>query len=88
MGTDTALSGMKAITDHCGAIGLQRTESSILQLRIQYGFPMKKMLGTWVSDKLQIEEWRKKFLSGDVDQAPSIRPEPPLSRRTATRGRR
>jgi hypothetical protein len=74
--------------EHCGAIGLQRTESSILQLKIQYGFPMKKMLGIWVSDKLLIEEWRAKFLSGAVDPAPSMRPEPPLARRMTLKVRR
>jgi hypothetical protein len=49
---------------------------------------MKKMLGIWVSDKLLIAEWRKGFISGAVDPAPSTRPEPPLSRRAAAKGRR
>jgi hypothetical protein len=88
MGTDTVLSGMKEIMDHCGAIGLQRTESTILQLKTQYGFPMRKMLGIWVSDKLLISEWRRKFVAGEIDPAPSTRPEPPLSRRAASKERK
>ncbi len=88
MGTDTALSGMKAIREHCGSIGLQQAESTILSFKVQYLFPMKKLGGIWVSDKLLIDEWRKKYISGAMDPAPSTRPEPPLSRRTAAKGRR
>lgn len=79
MGTDTALSGMKAIVDYCGSIGLPRTESSIIQLRLQCGFPMKKLLGIWESDKLLIAEWRKKYISGEV--------EPPAESGAAKRNR-
>jgi hypothetical protein len=67
----SALSGMKEIAAHCGAIGLQRTESSIIQLKLQYGFPMKKLLGIWLSDKLLIDEWRKKYISGEVETQPA-----------------
>ena len=67
--TETVLSGMKAITEHCGSIGLPRTEASIIQLKIQYSFPMKKLLGIWESDKVLIAEWRRKYISGEIEQS-------------------
>ena len=67
MGTGTALSGMKAIREFCGSIGLPRTETSILQLKLQCGFPMKKLLGSWESDKEMIVEWRKKYVQGEIE---------------------
>jgi len=67
MGTGTALSGMKAIREFCGSIGLPRTEASIIQLKLQCGFPMKKLLGNWESDKEMIVEWRKKYVQGEIE---------------------
>ncbi len=69
MSNETALSGMKAIMAHCGAIGLPRTESSIIQLKLQYGFPMKKLLGIWESDKNLIADWRKQYIAGEIPEA-------------------
>ena len=68
MGNETALSGMKAIVDYCGTIGLPRTESSVIQLKLQCGFPMKKLLGIWESDKGLIAEWRTKYVAGDIPE--------------------
>ena len=65
---ETALSGMKAIVDYCGAIGLPRTESSIIQLKQQCGFPMKKLMGIWESDKELIVAWRKQYIAGEVSE--------------------
>lgn len=71
MVSGNALSGMKAITAYCGAIGLPRTEASVIQLKLSYGFPMEKILGIWESDKEAITAWRRRYVAGEIAPQPS-----------------
>jgi hypothetical protein len=68
MGTETALSGMKAIADYCGVVGLPRTYASITQLINQSRFPARKLLGIWESDKEMIDQWRKKYITEEYPE--------------------
>lgn len=49
-----ALDGMKAICAH-----EEKSESTILKLILNEGFPAEKIGGTWVSDTDLIEDWKK-----------------------------
>lgn len=67
MGENTALSGMTAIRDFCRSIGLASSEASVIQMIKECGFPAKKLGGIWESDRDIIKEWRRKYISGDVE---------------------
>jgi hypothetical protein len=76
MTESTTLSGMKAIVEFCSAIGLARTESTVIQLKNQCGFPMRKLGGIWASDKNAITEWHHDYViaeTGVPQAAPSRR---------------
>ena len=74
----TILSGMKAIVEYCGKIGVGRTEATIIQAHQQSGLPMRKLGGIWVSDKVKIDEWLRGFVGGTTQA-------PPLSTRSRKR---
>lgn len=63
---NTALSGMKAISQHCRAINLASAECSILDMIRNEGFPARKLGGVWESDKLLIATWRRNRLLSDA----------------------
>lgn len=67
MGENTALSGMTAIRDFCRSIGLASSEASVIQMIKECGFPAKKLGGIWESDRDIIKEWRRKYISGEVE---------------------
>ncbi|SDO95451.1 hypothetical protein SAMN05660330_01421 [Desulforhopalus singaporensis] len=50
----SGLVGMKAICNHMG-----QSETTVLKLIRQEGFPAVKVCGTWNSDSSEIEAWRK-----------------------------
>lgn len=60
-----ALSGMKEIQEFCKEIKLQWSERRILEMHNDDGFPMRKLGGSWESDRTAIIEWRKARLKGD-----------------------
>jgi hypothetical protein len=68
MENNTALSGMKAISQHCRAINLASAECSILDMIRNEGFPARKLGGVWESDKLLIATWRRNRLLSDAPQ--------------------
>lgn len=73
---NTALSGMTAIRDFCRSINLASSEASVISMIIQCGFPARKIGGIWESDKEKIVEWRKKYVSGEVEEKPpTVQPE-------------
>ena len=74
------ISGMKAICDYCGQIGLPRTEASVLQLWRDYSFPMKKILGIWVADKDAIVEWYRKQATSNETSDPAPAAQPPVTK--------
>ncbi|HBJ74415.1 MAG TPA: hypothetical protein DDY86_02570 [Syntrophaceae bacterium] len=63
----TALSGMKQIQEYCRSISLASSESSIIKMITDYGFPARKLCGIWESDKEYIVEWRKKLIKGEIN---------------------
>lgn len=60
----TSLGGMTAIRDYCRIIGLQCAESSIIALIKECGFPARKVLGQWMSDKVLIKAWHVNYIAG------------------------
>lgn len=58
---DTALNGMQAICDYCG-----KSQSTILKLIREEGFPAEKIGGEWSSDKKLIAAWRRKLIKAGV----------------------
>ena len=66
----TALTGMKEISDH-----VQKSESTILGLIRDCGFPAVKITGKiWESDTDLISAWRKKMIAGgQVEEAPPVK---------------
>jgi len=65
---NTALSGMKAISQHCRSINLASAECSILDMIRNENFPARKLGGVWESDKLLIATWRRNRLLSDAPQ--------------------
>jgi predicted DNA-binding transcriptional regulator AlpA len=49
----TALLGMKEISNH-----MRMSESTVLKLIREEGFPAKKVGGQWISDITAIKKWR------------------------------
>jgi hypothetical protein len=62
----TSLGGMTAIRDYCRILGLQCAESSIIALIKECGFPARKVLGQWMSDKVLIKAWHVSYISGSL----------------------
>jgi predicted DNA-binding transcriptional regulator AlpA len=52
-----ALDGMKEICEY-----VKRSESTVLKLIRQEGFPAKKVLGEWMSSGAAIEKWRQELV--------------------------
>jgi len=58
----TVLQGMKEICAYA-----RRSESTLIKLQRTQGFPMAKVQGVWVSDRLDIDAWfRAKIASQRV----------------------
>jgi len=54
----TALVGIAAIAQY-----FNRSESTIIRMMQQYpDIPIKKVMGHWESDKLLLDEWRRKLI--------------------------
>lgn len=64
----TALSGMKAICEFCRAITLPCSEASVMQMIHECSFPARKIGGIWESDKDLITTWRRKWISGEIQE--------------------
>lgn len=60
----TALSGMNAIRDYCRSINLASSESSLIKMIKDFGFPARKIGGIWESDKIAINKWRRRYVEG------------------------
>jgi hypothetical protein len=65
----TGLSGMKAIQEHCRILGLPASEVTVIQMIRQSGFPARKLGGIWLSDKERIQDWQKRYISGELTPA-------------------
>ena len=59
-----SLTGMKAITDY-----VKRSEVTVLKLIRAEDFPAKKLGGIWESDTELIDEWRKKKIEANKEEA-------------------
>lgn len=77
---NTALSGMKAITDYCRSINMPAAEATIMSHIINEGFPAKKLGGIWESDRALIIEWRKNRLTTGNGNGAVTAPEPGKNR--------
>jgi hypothetical protein len=75
------LCGMKAICEHCRAISLPSSESTIISMVRQYGFPAKKVGGVWISNTDAIMDWTKtpKAPPNPDDNALKDTPEKPVN---------
>jgi hypothetical protein len=82
---ENALSGMKAIRDFCRSINLASSESSIIGMILQCGFPAKKIGGIWESHKGSIVSWRKKYINGEVAEKPKQKTPNKVDKNHATR---
>lgn len=67
---ENALSGMNAIREFNRSINLASSESSVIQMARDCGFPAKKIGGIWESNKLSIIAWREKFVNGEMNTQP------------------
>jgi len=66
---DMALEGMKAIEKY-----MNLSEDTILKRIREYDFPARKCGGIYVSDKEEIDQWRKRIARGEILRTQS--PEP------------
>lgn len=55
----TALATMDDIRDYCREVKLPCSETKIIQMHGEEGFPLKKLGDQWESDKNLINAWRK-----------------------------
>jgi len=62
----TELIGMRQICAH-----MQRSESTILRLHLEMGFPMGQIGGIWESDTELIKAWKNKIINGGGDESKS-----------------
>ena len=66
--SETALVGMAAI---CAYVGY--SEKTVLELIRLEGLPARKMLGTWESDTLLIDRWRRQRINQQREEEMRVR---------------
>lgn len=69
----TALGGMTAIREYCRTLGMQSSETSVIQFIVSYEFPARKLNGQWMSDKDEINDWYKRFIRGEVEEKTAVK---------------
>ena len=53
---DTSLQGLKEISGYARV-----SENTVLKYVKYFGFPAGKLGGQWVSDKVEVDEWRRQW---------------------------
>lgn len=61
--SETALHGMKAISDYYG-----RSEATVLKLHREFGFPLRKDTGAWISDRALIDDWHRDYVANRTER--------------------
>lgn len=61
--SETVLHGMQAICTYYG-----RSESTILKLHREFGFPIKKDTGAWIGDRTLIDDWHRDYVVGRTER--------------------
>ncbi len=76
--TRTALCGIKQIRDYCRSRELPSSEASVMAMILDAGMPARKLGGTWVSDRLEIDRWIRDYAAGrtpaSADASPAAKP--------------